>query len=163
MLAPLFAYLWGRLRDRGREPSTQVKMAIGLTLLAMGCLFLIVAGRTVDTCLGSHAATSCAVASPAWLSLFYLFSVFGELCVSPVGLSYVTKVAPPRYVAFLMGAWFLTNAVGLKLAGFLASLAARVSSQVEFFTIMLAVAGVAAAVLFLCVPVVKRLTGTVPT
>jgi POT family proton-dependent oligopeptide transporter len=161
--APVFAYLWRRLRDAGREPSTQLKMAIGLTMLALGCLFLIVAGRTVDACLGARAATSCAVASPAWLSLFYLFSVFGELCVSPVGLSYVTKVAPPRYVAFLMGAWLLTNAAGLKLAGFVASLAARVSSQVEFFTIMLAIAGVAAAVLFLCVPLVKRLTGTVPT
>ena len=162
-LAPLFAYLWRRLGKQGREPSTQVKMAIGLTLLAVGCLFLIVGARTVDACLGAQAATRCAVASPAWLTLFYLFSVFGELCVSPVGLSYVTKVAPARYVAFLMGAWFLTNSTGLKLAGFVASLATKVSTQVEFFAILLAIASGSAVLLFLCVPTVKRLTGTVPT
>jgi proton-dependent oligopeptide transporter, POT family len=158
LLAPLFAFLWSRLRKAGHEPSTPAKMVLGLALLAVGCLFLLGGGRAVDACLGANAATACAVASPAWLTLFYLFSVFGELCVSPVGLSYVTKVAPARYVAFLMGAWFLTNSSGLKLAGFVASLAPRMPSQVAFFTIPLVVAATAAVLLFLCVPWLKRLT-----
>jgi len=158
LLAPLFAYMWGRLRTAGREPSTPAKMVLGLALLAVGCLFLLAGGRAVDACLGTRAATECAVASPAWLTLFYLLSVCGELCVSPVGLSYVTKVAPVRYVAFVMGAWFLTNASGLKLAGYVASLAPRMPSQVAFFTIPLVIAGVAAVLLFVCVPTLKRLT-----
>jgi POT family proton-dependent oligopeptide transporter len=161
LLAPLFAYLWSRLRKAGREPSTPAKMVFGLAFLTVGCLFLIGGGRAVDACLGAHAATACAVASPAWLTLFYLFSVFGELCVSPVGLSYVTKVAPVRYVAFLMGAWFLTNSSGLKLAGFVASLAGRMPTQVTFFTILIVISAVAGVLLFVCVPALKRLTASV--
>jgi POT family proton-dependent oligopeptide transporter len=161
LLAPLFAYLWSRLRKAGREPSTPIKMVLGLALLTVACLFLLGGGRAVDACLGAKAATACAVASPAWLTLFYLFSVFGELCVSPVGLSYVTKVAPVRFVAFLMGAWFLTNSSGLKLAGFVASLAPRMPTQVAFFLIPLAIAGTATVLLLACVPLLKRLTATV--
>ena len=160
-LAPLFALLWTRLRKAGREPSTPAKMVFGLGLLSVGCLFLIVGGHVVDACMGSHAATACAVASPAWLTMFYLFSVLGELCVSPVGLSYVTKVAPARYVGFLMGAWFLTNASGLKLAGFVASLASTMPSQVSFFSILLVISAAAGALLFFCVPTIKRLTASV--
>jgi|SRR5579863_3610451 POT family proton-dependent oligopeptide transporter len=160
-LAPLFALLWTRLRKAGREPSTPAKMVWGLGLLAVGCLFLLGGGRVVDACMGSHAATSCAVASPAWLTMFYLFSVLGELCVSPVGLSYVTKVAPARYVGFLMGAWFLTNSLGLKLAGFVASLASTMPTQLSFFTILLVISAAGGLVLFLCVPTIKRLTASV--
>jgi POT family proton-dependent oligopeptide transporter len=158
LLGPIFAYLWRRLRDVNREPSTQVKMALGLLLLGVGCVFLVIAGRTVDACVGSHAARQCAVSSPAWLTLFYLFSVFGELCLSPVGLSYVTKVAPVRFVAFMMGAWFLTNSFGSKLAGMLAALGSQLPSQVQFFTILLGISLTAGAVLLFFVPWLKRLT-----
>ncbi len=160
LLAPVFALLWGRLRKAGREPSTPAKMVVGLGLIAFGCLFLIGGGHVVDACKASHAA-SCAVASPGWLTTFYLFSVLGELCVSPVGLSYVTKVAPVRWVGFLMGAWFLTNSSGLKLAGFVASLASVMPTQVSFFAILLVISSVAGLVLFLCVPTIKRLTASV--
>jgi POT family proton-dependent oligopeptide transporter len=156
VLAPVFAYLWRRLREVDREPSTRLKMALGLGLIGVGCVFLVIAGRTVDACLGQHAA-SCAVLSPAWLTLFYLFSVLGELCVSPVGLSYVTKVAPARYVAFLMGAWFLTNASANKIAGWLAALGSAIP-QTLFFTILLAMSLAAGAALWLCIPWLKRLT-----
>jgi POT family proton-dependent oligopeptide transporter len=161
LLAPVFAYLWRRMRDAGREPATPLKIVLGLALIGVGWAFLIMAGRTVDACLSAHASTECAVASPAWLTMFYLFSVLGELCVSPVGLSYVTKIAPARYVAFLMGAWFLTNASGNKLAGFLASLTARVPSQTAFFTIPLVISLTAAVLLVLFVPWLRRLTRSV--
>src|SRR5579883_1252455 len=159
MLAPVFAFLWRRLRDANHEPSTPLKMALGLGLIGVGCAFLLVAGHAADACLGARAATACAVVSPTWLTMFYLFSVLGELCMSPVGLSYVTKVAPPRYVAFLMGAWFLTNAVGDKIAGSLAALGARLPSHAQFFMIPLVTSLVAAALLLLCAPWLKRLTG----
>jgi proton-dependent oligopeptide transporter, POT family len=156
VLAPVFAYLWRRLREVRLEPSTRLKMALGLALIGVGCLFLITAGHAVDACVGRH-ATSCAVLSPAWLTLFYLFSVLGELCVSPVGLSYVTKVAPARYVAFLMGAWFLTNAAANKIAGGLAALGSQLS-QAEFFTILFVMSLAAAVLLCACIPWLKRLT-----
>jgi proton-dependent oligopeptide transporter, POT family len=156
LLGPVFAYLWRRLRDANHEPSTRSKMALGLILIGLGCIFMIYAGHAVDACVGQGAA-SCAVLSPAWLMLFYLFSVLGELCVSPVGLSYVTKVAPVRYVAFLMGAWFLTNAAANKLAGSLAALGSHLS-QAEFFTILLIISVAAGLLLFACVPLLKRLT-----
>src|SRR5579862_4960213 len=74
VLAPVFAVMWRYLRHVDREPSTRMKMVLGLAILATGCLFLLVAGRAVDACVGRHAA-SCAVSSPAWLTMFYLFSV----------------------------------------------------------------------------------------
>ena len=126
-LAPLFAVLWRSLRAAGREPSTPLKVAIGLALIGAGYLFMVAGGRIVDVCLATSSA--CAVASPIRLVMIYLFSELGELCVSPVGLSYVTKVAPPRYVAFLMGAWFLTNAGGSKLAGWVAGLSGSIPSH----------------------------------
>ncbi len=155
-LAPLFAFLWRRLRAAGHEPSTPLKVAIGLALIGCGYLFMVAGGRIVDVCLSTSSA--CAVASPLWLVMIYLFSELGELCVSPVGLSYVTKVAPARYVAFLMGAWFLTNAGGSKIAGMLAALAGHLSSQATFFMIPFGVSIVAAGLLYLCIPWLNRLT-----
>jgi len=157
LLAPLAAEVWRRLLARNREPSTRLKMVLGLATIGFGCVFLIVAGRGADACVATRAA-SCAVTNPAWLTLFYLFSVLGELCVSPVGLSYVTKVAPARYVGFLMGAWFLTNATANKLAGWLAARGSELPSHVEFFSILLVIELVAAALLLLCIPWLKRLT-----
>ena len=156
LLAPVFAYLWLRLRNVKREPSTRLKMAIGLALIGVGCLFLLVAGRTVDACVAQNAA-SCAITSPAWLTLFYLFSVLGELCVSPVGLSYVTKVAPVRYVAFLMGAWFLTNASANWIMGKLAAFGSHLPFTV-FFSILLVMCLAAAGILVASIPWLKRLT-----
>ncbi len=156
ILAPVFAYLWTRLRSVKREPSTRLKMALGLAVISFGCVFLLVAGRTADACEARNAA-SCAITSPAWLTLFYLFTVLGELCVSPVGLSYVTKVAPPRYMAFLMGAWFLTNASANKIMGWLAALGSHLT-HVVFFSILLVMSLAAAVVLVLCIPWLKRLT-----
>jgi proton-dependent oligopeptide transporter, POT family len=155
-LAPLFAFLWQRLRAMGLEPSTPLKVAIGLAFIGLGFLFMVAGGRIVDSCLAT--GNSCAVASPLWLVMVYLFSEFGELCVSPVGLSYVTKVAPPRYVALLMGAWFLTNAGGNKIAGWLASLSATVTSHATFYMIPVVASLVAAVLLFFCIPWLNRLT-----
>jgi POT family proton-dependent oligopeptide transporter len=156
VLAPVFALLWQKLRARGREPSTPLKVAIGLAIIGLGFLFMGAAGRIIDSCLA--AGSACAVASPVWLVMVYLFSEMGELCVSPVGLSYVTKVAPPRYVALLMGAWFLTNAGGNKFAGKLAALASSIPSHATFFLIPVALSLVAAVLLFFCIPWLNRLT-----
>ena len=169
--APLFAILWVRLGAMGKEPSTPVKMAVGLTLLGLGFLFLVVGGARADTGIK---------VSPFWLVAAYTLHTCGELCLSPVGLSYVTKVAPLRFASLLMGVWFLANAAANKLAGFVAGFtplpgetpAAPMSgiagyiqslsgTNKGFFTIFVVSSLIAAFLMFLCVPLLRRLTRTV--
>jgi proton-dependent oligopeptide transporter, POT family len=152
IFAPLFAVLWARLRRHGHEPSTPRKMAIGLLLLAAG--FVVLA-------FGAHQADAGVQVSALWLMGAYLLHVLGELCLSPVGLSYVTKVAPVRFASLLMGVWFLANAVADKLAGSLAALMDSMSSLAAFFSIFIAIAGVAGLLMLFAVPYLERLAPTV--
>lgn len=110
-LAPLFAALWIRLGARGLEPSTPLKMALGLLQLALGFLVLYFAALYVVQ--GQQV-------SPGWLLLTYLLHTTGELCLSPVGLSAVTKLAPTRYAGQMMGVWFMGTALGNLIAGLIA-------------------------------------------
>ncbi len=112
LFAPVLAVLWDALRAKDREPSAPMKMALGYLLLAVGFTFATVAGYRSETVL---------LVSPAWFIATDLFRSWGELLLSPVGLSYVTKVAPPRYGSRLMAAWFLAEGLGNKLAGSIAS------------------------------------------
>ncbi|MCX6110009.1 MAG: peptide MFS transporter [Proteobacteria bacterium] len=111
ILAPVFAAGWLRLGARGKEPSTTVKMALGMLLLAAGFVAMVA---------GSLAARDGQLVSPLWLTLAYVLHTCGELCLSPVGLSLVTKLAPPRYASLLMGIWFLSSAAANLIAGYLA-------------------------------------------
>jgi POT family proton-dependent oligopeptide transporter len=158
IFAPIFAGIWRWLSTRNAEPSTALKMALGLALIGGGYAFMVIGGRLADACTATHPTGGCAVVSPFWLATTYLFTVLGELCVSPVGLSYVTKVAPARLAAFLMGGFFLTNSAGNYFAGRLAGLAVRIPQQEQFYLIFLGMSLVAAVVGFACVPLLKRLT-----
>jgi len=152
IFAPVFAILWTILERRGKEPSTAVKMVLGLVLLGIGFLFLVFAGRYVDR--GMQV-------SALWLTLAYLFHTLGEICLSPVGLSYVTKVAPYKFASLLMGAWFLANAAANYLGGWLAAQTDTITSQAQFFSIPVATSFGAAFLLLLLVPLLKRLTRSV--
>ena len=129
--APLFAALWTWLARRKREPSTPAKMAAALVLMAAGFVFMVFAAR---------AGRNGALVSPWWLVLAYSFHTFGELCLSPIGLSFVTKLAPVRIVALLMGLWFLATAVAEFLAGQLAALKDDFGGLDRFF-LLIVVAG----------------------
>ena len=109
--APLFAWLWVRLARRNLDPSIPVKFACALLLLAAG--FVVMAGAAKIVAAGNKAW-------PTWLITTYLIHTFGELCLSPVGLSSVTKLAPRRLVGQMMGIWFLASSLGNLLAGLLA-------------------------------------------
>jgi len=109
--APLFAWLWVWLARRQLEPSIPVKFALGLLLLGGG--FVVMAGAAKIAAQGQHAW-------PTWLITTYLIHTFGELCLSPVGLSSVTKLAPRKLVGQMMGIWFLATSLGNLLAGLLA-------------------------------------------
>ena len=113
MLAPLFSMLWAWLGKRGIEPSSPLKMAMGLGLLALG--YVVIA-------FGVHGVAPSAKISMWWLITLYGLHTMGELCLSPIGLSMVSKLAPLRLSSLLMGTWFLANAAANKLAGTLSAL-----------------------------------------
>ncbi|HYY61860.1 MAG TPA: oligopeptide:H+ symporter, partial [Burkholderiales bacterium] len=107
-LAPLFSGLWYALGRRQRNPSQAVKLALALYFLAVGYLFMVA---------GSYGTTPAVRASMFWLTATYFFHTVGELCMSPTGLGFVTKVSPAKSVSLLMGVWYLANAVANKLGG----------------------------------------------
>ena len=111
VLAPIFASVWVKLARRQLDPSMPAKFALGLIILGLGFLIMVAAAKLVAS--GNEAA-------PYWLILTYLLHTLGELCLSPVGLSSVTKLAPKRFVGQMMGIWFLATSLGNLIAGLLA-------------------------------------------
>lgn len=108
VFAPIFAALWVNLGRRNLDPSAPAKFGLGLILMGAGFLIMFAAAGYVVQ--GQQVL-------PTWLVLTYLLHTFGELCLSPVGLSSMTKLAPARFVGQVMGVWFLATAVGNNLAG----------------------------------------------
>jgi POT family proton-dependent oligopeptide transporter len=113
IFAPIFAVMWVKLGKANREPSSPLKMSMGLLLLSLGYFVIAVGVKGVgsDVKVGMF-----------WLTTLYLLHTFGELCLSPIGLSMVSKLAPLRFSSLLMGTWFLANATANKFAGILSSL-----------------------------------------
>jgi len=150
ILSPIFGLLWLRLGSR--EPSVPTKFALGLLFMALSFGVLIPAG--------AMASGQGVRVSPMWLVLAYFISELGELCVSPIGLSAVTKLAPLRIVGLMMGVWFLSNAFGNKLAGYAAGFFSSMPLN-QLFTITTTVLLGAAIVMFLMIWPAKRLMGNV--
>jgi proton-dependent oligopeptide transporter, POT family len=109
VFAPFFAWIWVSLGVRNLDPSAPFKMGMGLVLLGFGFLIMMWAAQLVVSTGGK--------VGPVWLLLAYMIHTFGELCLSPVGLSNVTKLAPAKFVSSLMGTWFLGSAIGNTVAG----------------------------------------------
>ncbi|MFT4061159.1 MAG: peptide MFS transporter [Edaphocola sp.] len=112
IFAPLFAMLWSKLSKRNAEPASPYKQAIGLFLLAVG--YLVIA-------FGVKGLQPGIKVSMMWLVSLYTIHTFGELCLSPIGLSMVNKLAPVKFASLLMGVWFLSTASANKFAGTLSS------------------------------------------
>ena len=111
LLAPIFSILWVGLSKRFLEPSSPIKFGFGLILLGAGFAIMIIAATIV---------TEGGKAAPYWLVLTYLLHTMGELCLSPVGLSAVSRLSPKAYASQMMGLWFCASALGNILAGLLA-------------------------------------------
>ena len=111
IFAPVFAWIWTRLGKKGHDLSSPTKFSLGLLLAGVGFLIMIPAARIVVSSGGAVKV------SALWLVASYLFQTLGELCLSPVGLSSMTKLAPRRYVGQVMGIWFLAAALGNLIAG----------------------------------------------
>ncbi len=154
-LALVFSWLWGFLGKRNIEPSSPKKMAIGLLLLCVGYIVIAVGVKGVD---------SAAKVSLWWLMALYVLHTMGELCLSPIGLSMVSKLSPLRFSSLLMGTWFLANAAANKLAGTLSALIPsgaqeagaptpsilgfQIVTLYDFFMVFIIMTGIAAVILF---------------
>ncbi|MDX1503687.1 MAG: peptide MFS transporter [Thermoanaerobaculia bacterium] len=146
LFAPIFGWLWVAL---GRfNPSMGLKFAFGLLGLAAG--FFVVAW-------GAANATAADPVSPGWLIVTYFFHTAGELCLSPVGLSSITKLAPKGRVGQMMGVWFIATALGNLVAGLIAGQLETLDPQHLFTTVAWFVAG-AGILALLMSPFIKRLT-----
>jgi proton-dependent oligopeptide transporter, POT family len=154
ILAPFLAWLWIALGRRNLNPSAPAKFALGV--IFMGAGFLVMAAAASIVASGSKVL-------PYWLILTYMLHVFGELCLSPVGLSYYTKLTPKRFVGQMMGIWFLSLSLGNLVAGLIAGEfdANNVAAMPgQYMHIVYFAVGVGAALLILSHPV-KKLMGSV--
>lgn len=154
IFAAPFAAVWTALAQRQSNPSAPAKFGLALILLGIGFLFMVMAASAVAA--GEKAM-------PILLVMTYLLHTWGELCLSPVGLSYVTKLAPARYVSQMMGVWFLATSVGNLAAGLLAGMfetdnVAAMPGQFMQFVYFICGAGI---VLLLLSKPVKKLMGGV--
>ena len=120
-IAPLFALLWIALAKRNMEPSTPIKFSIGIVFVGLGFLALVYG---MKSSVGLQTGV-------VWIILIYLLHTLGELCLSPVGLSSVTKLSPQRIVGFMMGMWFFASAAGNYVAGLIARATSSESSGVS--------------------------------
>jgi POT family proton-dependent oligopeptide transporter len=155
VLTPVVVGFFSFLKRRGAEPSTPAKIAWGPAIAALSSLVMV--GAVYATNNGQHKA------SAWWLINTYLVITVAELCLSPMGLSLVSKLSPARLTALMMGGWFLSTSIGGKLSGVLAGTFNNYSNKANYFYVNMGLSLGAALVLFLMVPwlrgVVKERTG----
>jgi len=149
-LAPLIGWIWVRLGSR--QPSSPVKFALGLIFVGLGFALIVPAAKI--------AQQQGVLVSPLWLVGLYFLHTIGELCLSPVGLSTVTKLAPQRIVGSMMGVWFLSIAMGNKLAGFAGGFFDRLPLPTLFGAVAVTTFGTA-LILLLLTPWIRKLMGGV--
>lgn len=160
IFAPVFAWVWVALDKRGMNPNAAIKFGLGIILVALGFGALV---------LGGQQALAGKVAM-IWLVLAYLLHTWGELCLSPVGLSSVTKLSPAKIVGFMMGVWFLATAGAEYVAALLANLASIETSggevtdviqatqgYIDLFYKLFVVGGVIGVLVLLVSPLIKKL------
>jgi proton-dependent oligopeptide transporter, POT family len=151
LFAPAFAYVWVALGKRNLDPSAPAKFGLGLVLLGVGFLVMMLAAKLVLSSGGKVA--------PTWLLMTYLMHTFGELCLSPVGLSNVTKLSPPRFVGQMMGTWFLGAALGNLAAGLIGGHVGggEVSAMPGQFLTMAFIGGGAGLVMLVASPAIRKM------
>jgi len=152
ILAPLFSVLWVRMGDR--QPSSPAKFTFGLLFIGLAYLLFMTPAAWL---------TAGGKVSPLWLVGLYFLEVVGEMCLSPVGLSTVTKLSPAKLVGIMMGVWFLASSFGSKLAGYLSGFfdAESPATLVRLYGGIAVGLLVATGVLAALIPVLRRLMGRV--
>ena len=148
LLAPVFAWLWARAGDR--EPSSPAKFSLGLLFGGLGFAILAI---------GASRSAGGVLVSLWWLNTTYLMHTIGELCLSPVGLSAMTKLAPARVAGFMMGLWFVSISIGDYLAGKAASVYESMSLPSLFGSVAAFGIGGAVVLVLLIRPTVRLMSG----
>ena len=158
LLAPVFTFLWVFLAKRGKEPFSVNKFAIGMVIAGLAFLALLPTIAMIDR--GEKT-------SPLYLISYYLMATAAEMCISPVGLSVMNKLAPERLQGFVMGVWFLAISIGLYIAGRASTEVGKLAKHLEWgtggvFYLTMIFAGIVAALLFAAAGPVKRMLGEAP-
>ena len=148
LMAPVFGFLWVWLDRRKANPSIPVKAGLGLLLLASG--FFVIAWGAANAGPGN-------LASPAWLVVMYYLHTLGELCISPIGLSAITKLSPKNRVGQMMGVWFVGTALGNVFAGLVGGMLENLAPGDLFRTVTTIIGGVGILAL-IASPIVKKWT-----
>jgi len=148
LLAPVFAYIWQRMGDR--QPSSPAKFALGLLFAGLAFVVITFAARL----------TGAGRVSPLWLVAVYFIQTVGELCLSPVGLSTISRLSPTRMVGLMLGVWFLSISIGSYIAGRTTSLFVAGTPQVltHAFGIFAGITLAAALLLALITPLINKMT-----
>lgn len=148
MFATLIASVWAKRQLKGKEASSLFKMALGIIIMGFGFLFMVFAAMEFE-----KSGTS----SMIWLVLAYLFHTIGELCLSPVALSFITKLAPAKYASLMMGVYFASSGLGNKVAGIIGESASEFGEYTIFLGILIFTVIVGSIFILLLKPL-KRLT-----
>lgn len=135
LLTPLVVSFFAMLRRRGKEPTTAGKIWLGLFISALSMLCMV--GAVYVSGNGAEKA------SPGWIISTYFVITIGELCLSPMGLSMVSKLSPPRMTAIMMGGWFLSTSIGNKLSGVLATMWDKYEYKANYFWVNFVLLGIA--------------------
>lgn len=148
IFTPLVVSFFNFLRKRGREPSTPAKIGYGLLITTLSMVIMIIAAI--------YTGSGAVKASAWWLVSTYAVITVGELCLSPMGLSLVSKLSPKRVAALMMGGWFLSTAVGNKLSGVLSGLWVSFDHKAYFFLTNTLLTMVAVIGIFILLPWLRR-------
>jgi proton-dependent oligopeptide transporter, POT family len=158
IFVPIFAWLWVWLAKRNRNPSTPVKLSMGLIFLGLG--YLVMMGASMIVIQGEKPL-------PTWLIFTYMFLTFGEICLYPIGLSAVTKLSPTRLVGQMMGVFFMSLALGNLIAGLYAgefdneSIAANPGLLVDLFGLVAKITIIAGIIVFIFSKPIRKLMGDI--
>ena len=154
IFATLIGSFWVWWKKKGYEHSSLFKMAVGVVIMGLGFGFMAMAANEVNYDASGNITQKSAM---YWLLLAYLFHTIGELCASPVALSFITKLSPARWGAFMMGAYFAATGLGNKVAGFVGELSEG-AGEFQVFT-GIAIFGITFGLLILAIlKPLKRLT-----
>jgi POT family proton-dependent oligopeptide transporter len=148
-LAPLFSKWW----ESKYNPSANIKFGLGMFLLGLGMACVAIGANGIEP--GAKSAS----VGMIWLVLVFFFHTMGELCISPVGLSYVSKLVPPRMIAFMFGVWYLAVAIGMKGAGKFGENIDKIADQngiSYFFWILTIVSLIMGLIAIAFQPVIKK-------
>lgn len=155
IFAPVFSIIWLRLDNLKLNPKTPFKFAWGMMLLAIGAAVMAVADGI------SNGGESLVLVSPLWLTLVYLIFTMGELCISPIGLSMVTKLAPPKLVSTMMGVWMFSFAAGnfgaSQMEALSKTMETTMGQPVNVFWFVSAITGIATVCLFVLGPWLSKM------